>query len=123
MSTAALFIAAGGEKLQDAADIYHELMQKFEPSVTLLNCKAVCNIHLNKMEQAEGDLLDALQKNNKDPTTLANMLVVAQHRGKGDDLLKRYLTQLRQVAPQHAFLRAYDAAADSFERNKDRYAI
>jgi coatomer protein complex subunit epsilon len=84
---------------------------------------AVCHIHQGKWEQAEADLLDSLQKNNKNPDTLANMLVVAQHRGKPDEILKRYLTQLQQLAPRHAFCRAYSGALDSFERNKNRYAI
>jgi coatomer protein complex subunit epsilon len=85
---------------------------------------AVCHIHQGKWEQAEADLLDSLQKNNKNPDTLANMLVVAQHRGKPDEILKRYLTQLQQLAPRHAFAAPIRTPQlDSFERNKNRYAI
>jgi len=123
LATAWLFIAAGGDKYQDAYYIFHELGEKFSPTPMLLNSMAVCNIHMEKFEQAEGDLLDAMQKNNKDPDTLANMVVVAQHRGKSDDIVKRYLKQLETVAPQHAWLKAYQSAMASFDANKNRYSV
>lgn len=123
LANAWLLVAAGGDKYDDAYAIFHDLAEKYASTPFLLNSMAVCHIHQAKWEQAEADLQDSLQKNNKNPDTLANMLVVAQHRGKPDEILKRYLTQLQQLAPRHAFVRAHAAALDSFERNKNRYAI
>lgn len=59
-------------------------------TATLLNSMAVCNIHLGKFELAESELMDAIQKNNKNGDTIANMIVVALHRGKSEDIIKRY---------------------------------
>merc|ERR1712146_425590 len=118
-----LFVAAGGEKYQDAVYIFQEFGEKFGATAMLLTSQAVCHLHQGRYEQAEADLLDALQKDSKHADALANLLVVAQHRGKPDELLKRYQLQLRQVAPNHAFLKAYDAANASFEENKDRWAV
>jgi len=123
LANAWLLIAAGGEKYEDAWAIFHDLAEKYASTPFLLNSMAVCHIHQAKWEQAEADLLDAMQKNNKNPDTLANMLVVAQHRGKPDEILKRYLSQLQQVAPQHAFCRSYAAALTSFDSNKNRFTI
>jgi len=122
LAAAWLNIAAGGEKYQEAHSIFHELCDKFSATASLLNSMAVCNIHLGKFEQAEAELMDAIQKNNKSADTIANMIVVATHRGKSEDIIKRYFKQLEQIAPRHAWLLAYKAANASFEQNKDKYS-
>jgi len=121
LAAAWLSIAAGGEKHQEAHGILHELCEKFTATAPVLNAMAVCNIHMGKFELAESELMDAIQKNNKNGDTIANMIVVAMHRGKSDEILKRYFKQLEQVAPRHAWLLAYKAAGTSFDNNKDRF--
>jgi coatomer protein complex subunit epsilon len=84
-------IFLGGEKTQEAFYIFQELAEKHSVTVKLLNGKAVCHIHSGRFEEAEDLLMEALERNNSDEETLANLVVVGRHRGKADDVITRYI--------------------------------
>lgn len=49
---------------------------------TLRNGRAVCFMKMGQWEDAEADLLDAFNKDAKDPDTLANLVTVGLHLSK-----------------------------------------
>ncbi len=48
----------------------------------LYNGRAVCYMKMGDYEEAERDLLEAAQKDAKDPDTLANLITVGLHLSK-----------------------------------------
>lgn len=57
-------------------------MDKYGSSVVLLNGQAVTFIGQGKYEEAEAALTEAMDKDNNNPDTLLNMMVLSQHLGK-----------------------------------------
>lgn len=124
----------GGAKVQEALYIYQELGERFNWTVRLHNGAAVALMKMGSFEDAEQQLLEAYDKNPKDPDTLANLYVCGLHLSKN---VARYLTyvgqrmlmqcvhcccvvhrQLKTSAASHPFVkrmevadRAYDMAA------------
>lgn len=123
LATAWLLLCAGGEKYQDAFFIFNELSEKFSPSVTLLNSMAVCNMHMDKFPEAENQLGEALQKDPRNPDTLANLIALAYHRKKAPELIARQLGMLDKVAPEHPWLKMIRTAGEAFDRGKGKFAI
>eukprot|EP01120_Amphizonella_sp_Union-15-10_P013134 TRINITY_DN6067_c0_g1_i1.p1 TRINITY_DN6067_c0_g1~~TRINITY_DN6067_c0_g1_i1.p1 ORF type:complete len:290 (-),score=49.32 TRINITY_DN6067_c0_g1_i1:99-968(-) len=123
LAAAWIAIAQGGEKFQEALDIYQELIDKYGQSVPLLNGVAIASINLNKLPDAERALLDALEKNPNSPETLVNLVVCYQHMKKPPEILRRYLNQLRQVAPSHPWVQSLAKADMSFDTNSARFSI
>jgi hypothetical protein len=52
----------GAAKVQEAYYIFQELGEKYTWTVLLLNGSAVCQMHMGHFEEAEGRLLEALNK-------------------------------------------------------------
>ena len=50
--------------------------------VRLLNSIAVCNMRMERWEEAESQLLEAVEKDAKNPDTLANLITVSLHLAK-----------------------------------------
>jgi len=122
LTTAWVYIALNGDKVQEAFFIFKELSDKYGSSVLLLNGMAVCNIILKKFEDAERLLLDALEKNSKDVDTITNIIACSVHLKKAPELINRYVNQAKAVS-NHPWVTTLKAAEDSFERNSVRYAI
>jgi len=114
-------VAVGGSKLQEAAYIFDELADKFEATVLLRNGSAVANVHLGNYDEAEKLLLDALTKGQNDPDTLINLVCCYQHMAKPEDLINRYINQLKAVAPRHPFVEQLATVEGAFARVKDTY--
>lgn len=68
-----------------------ELVEKYGPSVALLNGIAVAHMHQGDFERAEQTLKEALLIDNKATTTLINLVVCAEHQQKSTDLIRRQL--------------------------------
>ncbi|CAI9090424.1 OLC1v1025189C1 [Oldenlandia corymbosa var. corymbosa] len=75
-------IAVGGGKLQEAYLIYQDFAEKYQMTCLILNGRAVCCMHMGNFSEAETLLLEALNKDAKDPETLANLVVCCLHLGK-----------------------------------------
>lgn len=48
----------------------------------LLNGSAVCNMRMGRWEEAEQQLMEALEKDAKNADTLANLVTTCLHLGK-----------------------------------------
>eukprot|EP01112_Ceratiomyxa_fruticulosa_P005006 TRINITY_DN15569_c0_g1_i1.p1 TRINITY_DN15569_c0_g1~~TRINITY_DN15569_c0_g1_i1.p1 ORF type:complete len:295 (+),score=68.67 TRINITY_DN15569_c0_g1_i1:763-1647(+) len=123
LTQAWLNIALGGEKPQEAYYIFKEMEMKYTGTPLLLNGRAVACMHLKKWEEAERLLLDSSEKNPKDPDTIANLITCYTHTKKPQEVINRYITQLRTNAPNHPWSVQLKAAEESFERNLSRYAV
>ena len=119
LTTAWVNMAMGGEKLQEAYFILQELAEKFSHTVQLLNGLAVYHMLAGKYQEAEKLLKDALDKNNNDPDTLANLIACSPHTGKSAELVKRYESQLSAVAPGHGWVTNKTAMSAAFDRAVD----
>jgi len=122
LASAWTHLAQGGAKLQEAAYIYDELMDKFGSTVTLLNGSAVANMQMGKFEEAEKSLVDALSKGPNDADTLINLVSCYLHMGKAQELVQRHLSQLKTVAPNHPFVNQLLKTESAFDRVAATYA-
>ncbi|GAB4840878.1 hypothetical protein Ancab_021638 [Ancistrocladus abbreviatus] len=106
-------LAVGGSKIQEAYLIFQDFSEKYPMTVLVLNGKAVCCIHMGNFDEAESLLLEALNKDAKDPETLANLVVCSLHLGKPSS---RYLSQLKLSHPDHMLVKRASTAEESFDR-------
>lgn len=113
LATAWVGIQQGGAKVQDAVYIYQELGDKYNWTVLMHNGLAVCHMKMGQWEDAERDLLDALNKNGKDADTLANLITCGLHLGKNT---ARYTSQLKLAAPEHPCTKRTEAGEELFDR-------
>ncbi|KAJ6894790.1 coatomer subunit epsilon-1 [Populus alba x Populus x berolinensis] len=113
LATAWLNLAVGGSKIQEAYLIFQDFSEKYPMTGLILNGKAVCCMHMGNFDEAETLLLEALNKDAKDPETLANLVVCSLHIGKSSS---RYLSQLKLSHPDHVLVKRASSAEDNFER-------
>ncbi|XP_066938748.1 coatomer subunit epsilon [Macrobrachium rosenbergii] len=122
MAQAWIHIATGGEKLQDAYYIFQELIDKNSSTAVLLNGQAACFLGQGKYEEAEGALQEALDKDPNNPDTLINLMVLAHHTAKPQEVASRYLAQLRDEHKTHKFVDSIVAKEEEFNRLMKQYA-
>eukprot|EP00993_Chasmostoma_nieuportense_P002343 NODE_3147_length_1022_cov_49.420112_g3003_i0.p1 GENE.NODE_3147_length_1022_cov_49.420112_g3003_i0~~NODE_3147_length_1022_cov_49.420112_g3003_i0.p1 ORF type:complete len:306 (-),score=120.33 NODE_3147_length_1022_cov_49.420112_g3003_i0:46-963(-) len=115
-------LAHGGDKIQDALQIFEDLTEKFGSSVVLANGMAFVRMAEGNFEAAEKLLLDAMSKRANDPETLVNLIACTQHLKKPMELSKRYITQLKTAAPHHPWVLAYLAMENKFDTFSEQYA-
>ncbi|GJX95845.1 coatomer subunit epsilon-1-like protein [Tanacetum coccineum] len=113
LATAWLNLAVGGSKIQEAYLIFQDFSEKYQMTGLILNGKAVCCMHMGNFVEAESFLLEALQKDAKDPETLANLVVCSLHLGKPSS---RFLSQLKLSHPEHMLIKRGATAEESFDR-------
>ncbi|KAI8001394.1 Coatomer subunit epsilon-1 [Camellia lanceoleosa] len=101
----------GGSKIQETYLIFQDFSDKYQ--MTILNGKAVCCMHMGNFDQAESLLLEALNKDAKDPGTLANLVVCSLHLGKPSS---RFLNQMELSHPDHLLVKRASSAEESFDR-------
>lgn len=87
----------GNEKLQEASYIYQELIEKFGATSLLLNARAAIYISQGNYKAAEDDLNEALDKDDTNPDTLMNFIIVSKYLKKSEEILTRYLMQLKDL--------------------------
>lgn len=116
LATAQVNLAPNSTKIQDAIYIYEELIDKYGGTLFLLNGIAVAKMQMGLFEEAETALQDSLTKNTSDADTLANLIVVSQHLDRPQEVINRYLNQLRAKAPWHDLVQSLDNFNQSFDR-------
>ncbi|CAL9235555.1 unnamed protein product [Arabidopsis halleri] len=109
----------GGSKIQEAYLIFEDFSEKYPMTCLILNGKAVCCLQMGDFDEAETLLLEALNKDAKDPETLANLVVCSLHVGKSSS---RYLSQLKLSHPEHVLVKRVLSAEDNFERAVQSFA-
>ncbi|XP_059444805.1 coatomer subunit epsilon-1 [Corylus avellana] len=113
LANAWLNLAVGGSKIQEAYLIFQDFSEKYQMTSLILNGKAVCCMHMGNFDEAETLLLEALNKDAKDPETLANLVVCCLHVGKSSS---RFLSQLKLSHPDHVLVKRASSADESFDR-------
>ncbi|XP_047063405.1 coatomer subunit epsilon-2-like [Lolium rigidum] len=113
LASAWLHLVMGGSKIQEAYLIFQDFSEKHAATCMILNGKAQCLMHMGNFEQAEGFLLESLNKDAKDAQTLANITVCSLKLGKP---ASRYLNQLKLAHPEHVLVKGMSAAEDNFDR-------
>jgi len=116
-------MATGGDKIQEAYYIYQEMIDKMGGTALLLNGQAVTFLAQGKYAEAETALQEAIEKDPNNPETLVNMIVMAQHQGKQPEVCSRYLSQLKDLEPNHSFLVKLEQKEADFDRMVKQYAI
>jgi len=115
-------LAVGGEKIQDAFYSFQELSEKHAPTGPLLNAMAACNMLMKKYPEAEKFLLEALEKNSKDPDTCANLVSCFSMQGKMKEAT-RYLNQVKTGSPQHAWVQQLTKLDENFGNSARRFSL
>ncbi|KAL8260207.1 hypothetical protein R6Q59_028160 [Mikania micrantha] len=90
-----------------------DFSEKYQMTSLILNGKAVCCMHMGNFDEAESFLLEALNKDAKDPETLANLIICRLHLGKPSS---RFLSQLKLSHPEHRLIKRGSTAKESFDR-------
>ncbi|KAI4299832.1 hypothetical protein L6164_033256 [Bauhinia variegata] len=113
LASAWLNLAVGGSKIQEANLIFEDLSERYQSTSLLLNGKAVCWMHMGNFDKAETLLVEALNKDARDPETLANLVVCCLHLGKPSS---KTFSQLKLAHPDHVLVKRVSAAEESFDR-------
>jgi len=95
---------SGGDKLDEAYYIFHDLAAKYGSTPLLLNGQAAALIARGKFDEAEGVLQEALEKDSNNPDTLINLMSVSHFLGKSSEIPRRFLNQLKDSHPRHPFV-------------------
>jgi coatomer protein complex subunit epsilon len=109
-------MAEGADKCSDALADLQELGEKYNMSLLLTNGMALANLHMGEYEAAERLLQDALSKSASDVDSLSNMIVCMHHLRKPQEMINRYVNQLRSVAPTHPWATKLTDLESSFDR-------
>ncbi|XP_065357736.1 coatomer subunit epsilon [Calliphora vicina] len=115
-------LSLGTEQMQDAFHIYQEFCEKYKPTPLLLNGQAVVHLGLERYEEAEAVLREALTKKHNDYDTLINMMVLSHLTGKSAEIIHRYWTQLREFYPKSEFVKDFDKKISEFDKLSLQYS-
>ncbi|CAL8088706.1 unnamed protein product [Calicophoron daubneyi] len=122
LTTALFYLSKGGEQLQEALHIYEELREKYGSTPVVLNGQAAALIGMNRWEDAECLLQEALDADSNNPDTIINMIMVSQHLGKPAETIHRLMSELKDCNKNHPFLLDYAAKEEEFSRCAQQYA-
>ena len=111
-----LSVGSGGDKLDEAYYIFHDLAAKYGSTPILLNGQATALIARGKYEEAEGLLQESLEKDNNNAETLINLMTISHFMGKGSEVANRYLNQLKDSHPKHPFVEELQSKESELDR-------
>ena len=80
---------------------------------------AMCAMAMGRFEDAEKELLEALQRDSKDPDTLHNLAVCALHLGKP---ATRFFNQLKTLAPKPGAVEKMESLEKMFDAANEQMA-
>lgn len=109
-------LCVGGTKISEAANTYDDLVDKFGGSPLLLNGLAAAKMHQGAFEEAETLLLEALTKISSDADSLANLVVVSQQLRRPEEVVQRYVSQLKIANKDHPLLQSLANFESAFDR-------
>jgi len=109
-------LSIGGGKISEAANTYDDLVDKFGGSPLLLNGLAAARMHQGAFEEAETLLLEALTKMSSDADSLANLVVVSHQLRRPEEVVQRYISQLRIANKAHPLLLSLATFESAFDR-------
>ncbi|KAM9962440.1 hypothetical protein ACTFIW_007738 [Dictyostelium discoideum] len=121
LSLAWINIYNGEEKLKSALSSFEEMAERYGPTPLLLNGQAVCAIGMKRFEKAESLLLDSIEKNPKNSDTLANLINCYINMKKPNEIIQRFINQLKTLSPKHDWTSAVNEAEALFEVSKSRF--
>lgn len=122
LATAWTHLSKGGESVQEAVYIFQDLLERHGATDQILNGMAVCHLAMAKLDDAERVLKEALTKNPNCATTLINVICSSKYKNKPAELVARYFTQLKLVAPSNAWLLDYNNKEAEFDAIAERLA-
>jgi len=114
-------IIQGEEKIKSAYSCFEELAEKYGPTPLLLNSQAVAAISMRRFDKAETLLLESIEKDSKNPDTIANLISCFINMKKPVEVIDRYLNLLRTISPKHDWITSVSNSEDAFQRSKARY--
>ncbi|OTB01458.1 hypothetical protein M426DRAFT_323475 [Hypoxylon sp. CI-4A] len=110
----------GGDKYQQAFYVFEELAQApSTSSIVSLVSQAVCELHLGRVEEAQGALEQAVQKQPDYAEAIANLLVLSIIIGKEPTDL---IASLKKAAPQHPFLTDLEEKSALFDKAAAKFS-
>jgi len=117
-------MAEGGhDKCHEAYLEFQELGEKYNYSLMLYNGMALASLHKGDFEEAESILQNCLSKSSSDVDTLANTIVCMQQlRKPPQEVINRYVTQLKSISKTHPWTAKYSELEKSFDRCAAQFA-
>ncbi|CAH8627487.1 unnamed protein product [Dicrocoelium dendriticum] len=122
LATALYNISKGGDRLQEALNIYEELKEKYGSTPVILNGQAAAFIGMNRWEDAESVLQESLDLDSSNSDSIVNMIVVSHHLGKPVETINRLTSQLKESNKTHPFLTDLAEKDAEFSRCSQHYA-
>jgi coatomer protein complex subunit epsilon len=111
----------GGEKYQSAFYVFEELAQTAQTqSPHSLVAQAVSELHLGRLPEAEAALQQAVEVDEKNADTLANLIVLNTLLGKREEV-KGLKEKLAGVDGEHKLLREWEEKKSEFEKARTKY--
>ncbi|KAJ1372309.1 hypothetical protein KIN20_034437 [Parelaphostrongylus tenuis] len=105
----------GKDKLKDAYYIYQEMMDKYGQSPRLLICQSAVLILQGKYKDAEALLHEAQLRDANNCEALVNLVALSQFLGKDSEVMKRHISQLRDINSNHPWVMDLKAKENLFD--------
>jgi len=121
LAFAQLALVAGGDKAQEAFLTISELVDRYGSTPLLLNLLAIAQMKLARWDDATKTLMESMEKSNKDPETLVNLIVCSVHTHQSKDVIARYTAQLQTLAPEHPFFTQLKSFEESFDKACEKF--
>ncbi|XP_003737955.1 coatomer subunit epsilon-like [Galendromus occidentalis] len=110
-----LYLALGGDNLEEAFYIFTEMAEKNTKTPLLSVGLASVLIAQGKFEEADSVLAESLEKDPNHLETVINQVVVSQFLGKSSEVCTRLLSQLKNSNQSHPFILDYQLKEQLFQ--------